>query len=150
MADLDPYQATVFGLFQYLIGNTDFSIAALHNVELLTSSYMDEAIPVARDFDFAGIVNTRYATPNDKLGIRRVRDRLYRGYCFPDSNFTKAIALFNTKKDAIYGLYHDKIGQLLKPDIVKETTEYLDDFYKTINNPRDAKRQLMEACFGRK
>jgi len=94
--------------------------------------------------------NTRYATPNDKLGIRRVRDRLYRGYCFPDSNFTKAIALFNAKKDAIYALYHDKIGQLLKPDIVKETTEYIDDFYKTINNPRDAKRQLMEACFGRK
>jgi len=119
-------------------------------VELLTRSFGEEAIPVARDFDFSGIVNTRYATPNDKLGIRRVRDRLYRGYCFPDSNFTKAIALFNAKKDAIYALYHDKIGQLLKPDIVKETTEYIDDFYKTINNPRDAKRQLSEACFGRK
>lgn len=149
-SDLDPYQATVFGLFQYLIGNTDFSIAALHNVEILTRMSAEDAIPVARDFDFSGIVNTRYATPNDKLGIRRVRDRLYRGYCFPDSNFTKAIALFNAKKDAIYALYHDKIGQLLKPDIVKETTDYIDDFYKTINNPRDAKRQLMEACFGRK
>jgi hypothetical protein len=149
-ADLDPYQATVFGLFQYLIGNTDFSIAALHNVEIFTRPLEDGAIPIARDFDFSGIVNTRYATPNDKLGIRKVRDRLYRGYCFPDSNFTKAIALFNAKKDAIYALYHDKIGQLLKPDIVKETTEYIDDFYKTINNPRDAKRQLMEACLGRR
>lgn len=149
-SDLDPYQSTVFGLFQYLIGNTDFSISALHNVELLTRSFAEDAIPVARDFDFSGIVNTRYATPNDKLGIRRVRDRLYRGYCFPDSNFTKAIALFNAKKDVIYGLYHDKLGQLLKPDVANETTHYIDDFYKTINNPRDAKSQLMEACFGRR
>ena len=133
-----------------MIGNTDFSISALHNVELLTRSFAEDVIPVARDFDFSGIVNSRYATPNDKLGIRRVRDRLYRGYCFPDSNYTKAIALFNAKKDAIYALYHDKIGQLLKPDIVKETTEYIDDFYKTINNPRDVKSHLVEACFGRR
>ncbi|MGI8401604.1 MAG: hypothetical protein ACR2NS_08400 [Gemmatimonadaceae bacterium] len=32
--NLDPLQDALFGLFQYFIGNTDFSVAGLHNVEL--------------------------------------------------------------------------------------------------------------------
>jgi hypothetical protein len=58
------------------------------------------------------------------------------------------VALFNAKKDSIYGLYHDQIGKLLQPDIVKETLEYYDEFYKTINDPRALKRNVIEACLG--
>jgi len=32
--DLDPFPDALFGVFQYMIGNTDFSVSALHNVEL--------------------------------------------------------------------------------------------------------------------
>lgn len=148
-ADLDPYQDALVGVFQYFIGNTDFALAALHNAELLGRNNGDY-LPVVYDFDFAGAVNTRYATPDPRLRIGNVRERLYRGYCVPDEEYPKVFALFNATKDSIYGLYHDAVGKLLKPDVVKSTLEYYDDFYKTINDPRAAKRQIMDACLGKK
>src|ERR671929_165825 len=78
-ADLDPFQNTLFGVFQYMIGNTDFSVAGLHNVELLFTSD-GNVMPIAYDFDFAGAVNASYAIPDERLGLASVRSRLFRGY----------------------------------------------------------------------
>jgi hypothetical protein len=54
--------------------------------------------------------------------------------------------LFNEKKDAIYALYSDSIGKLLKPKIAEETLKYYDEFYKVINDPKRAKREIAESC----
>jgi hypothetical protein len=148
--DLDPYQSALFGVFQYFVGNTDFSISGLHNVELLGLNTATAVYPVAHDFDFSGAVNARYATAPPQLKIRTVRERLYRGYCVPEPEFQKVFALFNAKKDAIYGLYRDPIGKLLPENTVKETLEYFDDFYKTINNPKSAKEDVIKACLSGK
>jgi len=148
-ADIDPYQGVIASLFQYMIGNTDWAIGALHNIEIMQLQNGDYW-PVVYDFDFSGAVNARYATTDPKLSIHRVRDRLYRGYCVnqPDA-YEKAYALFNAKKDAIYALYSDSLGKLLKPDVVRETLEYFDDFYKTINDQRSARSNIAEACLGK-
>lgn len=148
--DMQPDAMVLAGLFEYLIGNTDFSMSALHNVELFARNDGNDPIPVARDFDFSGLVNARYATPDGRLRIRTVRDRLYRGYCAPDSSYAKVFALFDARKDAIYSLYHDKVGSLMQPKLVDETTKYLDDFYKTIDNPKNAKSDIIEACLGKR
>ncbi len=143
--DLEPFNKALFGVFEYFIGNTDFSAFALHNVELL--ALFDGTVKgVPYDFDFSGAVNARYATTDPKLTINRVRDRLFRGYCAPPEEYAKTFALFNEKKDAIYGLYTDQIGKLMKPDVVKETLKYYNDFYKTINDPRSAKNEIIKAC----
>lgn len=147
--DLVPYDVALTGVFSYLIGNTDFSVSGLHNVELLGKENTGDVIPIMHDFDFAGAVNARYATPDPKLRIRTVRQRLYRGYCVPDTIYPKVFALFNAKKNDIYGLYTDKVGALMDPKVVKETLEYFDEFYKTINNPRDAKDEIINSCYGR-
>jgi len=147
--DLSPSDAALVGVFEYLIGNTDFSITGLHNAELLAKANSGEVIPIAYDFDFSGAVNTRYATPDPRLRIRVVRQRLYRGYCVPDSVYTPVFALFNAKKDSIYGLYSDKVGQLMDPKVARETLQYFDEFYKTINNPGDAKNEIIKSCIGR-
>ncbi len=144
--DLDPYESAFTGVFQYFVANTDFSIRELHNIVLLEKS--ETYIPVARDFDWSGAVNARYATPNPKLPIRSVTQRLMRGYCTAPSGYEKVFALFREKKDAIYALYADSIGALLKPRVVKSTLEYFDEFYATINNPREARRSIVEACLG--
>ena len=102
------------------------------------------------DFDFSGAVNARYATVDPRLRIGTVRDRLYRGYCVPEDVYPRVFALFNAKKDAIYALYHDPIGKLLPPGTVDETLKYFDDFYKTINDPKRAKGDILDACLGRK
>lgn len=145
--DLVPHHAVVFDLFEYLIGNTDWSVAGLHNVELVTSDTL--YVPIPYDFDFSGAVNAPYATVDPRLSIRRVRDRLYRGYCEPDDVFPGAFELFRAKRDSIYALYHDSIGRLLDADRAKHTLEYFDDFYKTINDPREANRAIREQCLGR-
>lgn len=144
--DLDPNADVLFALFEYFIGNTDWSVNGLHNVEIIDTAI--GYVPVAYDFDFSGAVNTRYATVDPSLPIHRVRDRLYRGYCVPDESYAPAFNLFNEKRDSIYALYRDSLGRLLKGDRVKETLEYFDDFYQTINDPRLAKHEIKDRCLG--
>jgi hypothetical protein len=144
--DLNGAESALFGVFQFFIGNTDFSVGALHNVILLardTSYY-----PVAYDFDWSGAVNSRYAVPSPLLRIKRVTERIMRGYCTDPANFERAFAVFREKKDAIYALYHDSFAALLKPDYVSYTLKYFDDFYEVINEPRLAKRMILEGCLG--
>jgi len=147
--DLDGFQNALFGVFQYMIGNTDFSVAGLHNVELLFTND-GNVMPIAYDFDFAGAVNASYAIPDERLGIPNVRQRIYRGYCGDTAMFTKVFALFNEKRPEIYALYRDPIGTLLDDDTVRETLKYFDEFYETINDPRSAKRKVVEACIDRR
>jgi hypothetical protein len=147
-ADLEPYQSALVGVFQYMIGNTDFALGALHNAELLATKTGDY-MPVVYDFDFAGAVNARYATVAPQLPMRSVRIRQYRGFCVPKDTYPKVFAQFNAKKDSIYALYRDALGKLLRPGLADETLKYFDDFYKTINDPRAAKDQIMEQCLGK-
>lgn len=144
--DLDPYESAFFGVFQYFVGNSDFSIRALHNVVLIFREPM--YLPVARDFDWSGAVNARYAKPNPILSIRTVAQRVMRGYCAPAEQYEKVFAHFRDRKDSIYALFRDPIGSLLKPNVSKDMLEYFDDFYKTINDPRAAKRDIIDRCLG--
>jgi len=147
--DLDPFHNAFSGVFQYFIGNTDWSIPGLHNMELL-SQLDGTVIPIPWDYDFSGAINARYATTDPSLTISRVRDRLYRGYCAPPEEFHKVVALFKEKKDAIYALYNDEIGKLLRPNTVKETLSYFDDFYHTIKDQRNVERELIDECKGKR
>jgi hypothetical protein len=146
--DFDPYSAARVGVFEYMIGNADWSASQLHNVEIIRDSAFAFVL-VPYDYDFSGAVNARYATPDPHLELRSVRDRVYVGHCATSADFAKAFALFAAKKDAIYALYSDPIGRLLKPEIVKETLAYFDDFYRTIGSPADARREIVEACGAR-
>lgn len=144
--NLDPFHDALVGVFQYMIGNTDWSISALHNVEII--GLPDGiAVPIPFDFDFSGVVDARYATVDPKLSITRVRDRLFRGYCVPTEEYTKVFDLFKAKKDAIYGLYNDPTGKMvLRPKLIEGTLKYFDDFYKTITDPRRAKAEILNSC----
>ncbi len=145
-ADLDPYESAFFGVFQYFVGNSDFSIRELHNVVLLYREPYH--IPTARDFDWSGLVNARYAKPNPVLKIRAVTQRIMRGYCAPAEEYEKVFALFRERKDAIYALYRDDVGALMTPDVVKKTLEYFDAFYAIINDPGKARKEIVSACLG--
>lgn len=144
--DLDPETSAIVGLFQYLVANTDYSVQALHNMELMardTSMY-----PVAYDFDFAGVVNAPYAIPDYRLPIKRVTQRLFRGPCAPAGYYSAVVDLFKSRRDSIVALYQDDIGKHIAPGRVKEIIEYFDDFYKTIGDARQFKREVLDACVG--
>jgi len=78
------------------------------------------------------------------LRIRSVRDRLYRGYCRPESDFDQALAQFNSQRAAIYGLFQNQEG--LEPDRLERVIEDLDDFYEIVNDPRKFEREIMNRC----
>lgn len=144
--DLNPYESAFYGVFQYFIGNSDYSIRALHNAVLVFKDL--DHVPVARDFDWSGAVNARYATPNPILPIRSVTERIMRGYCAPPEEYQKVFALFKEKKDAIYGVYRDSLSAAMKPEVVARTLKYFDEFYATINDPKKAQRNIVGACLG--
>ena len=81
-----PEQAVRVSVFQYMVGNTDWSMVRFHNVEVLQNSE-GVYVPVPYDFDWTGLVSPRYARPDERLGISTVRQRLYRGFCRPDFRF---------------------------------------------------------------
>ena len=142
--DVDVQTMGVMGFFEYLIGNTDWSLGALHNVKLVMTPRDANVYAIAYDFDFSGAVNTRYATPDPQLRIKRVLDRLYRGRCLTTDEVALVVQRFNERKTAIYAVY-DKIPDL-EPAVVKRTREYFDEFYQTINDPRALKRNILDDC----
>jgi hypothetical protein len=143
--DLQPEQATLAYLFQYMIGNTDFSFGGLHNAELLALPN-GQYLPIAYDFDFSGAIDASYATPDPSLTITRVRDRQYRGFCQQNALVAPVAEKFKAQKEAIYALYSDPIGALLNPRVVKETLQYFDEFYATIATPKEIERKILRDC----
>lgn len=146
-ADLEPEQLALAYLFEFMIGNTDFSFNGLHNTQLIGTKD-GRVLPVAYDFDYAGAVNAVYAVADPQFRIRRVRDRRFRGYCAISAEYPKLLPLFRQKKDAIYALYRNEIGGLLHPDRVKETLEYFDEFYEMIATERSAQSAFLNSCVG--
>lgn len=140
--DMDPLQLGLVGVFLYMIGGTDWSLRGLHNIELVQQNVI--YFPVAYDFDWTGIVNTSYATPDPRLRIRSVRDRLYRGNCLTEEQWGAVLASFREQKAAIYAAYEDMPG--LSARYVRDTHRYLDDFYEVIDDPRKLSRELIRRC----
>ena len=70
-------------LFQYMIGNADYSITGRHNIKIIRFHGEGPVgnIPIPYDFDYTGFVNTSYAIPGENLGIENVRERYFLGPC---------------------------------------------------------------------
>ncbi|MES1221984.1 MAG: hypothetical protein ABUT20_41185 [Bacteroidota bacterium] len=132
-------------VFEYMIGNTDWSVQYQQKISLLAADSMGMPATVPYDFDHSGMVNAPYAQPAEELQMRSVLERRYRGYCITDMKmFDPAIALFNRLKNDFYSLYTS--CTLLDAKYVKTITKYLDDFYTTINNPKELKEAFGYPC----
>ena len=139
----DRDQMTIFAIFQYMIGNTDFGVSANHNIILMQpKDSTARPVVVPYDFDYAGIVDAYYAVPNEGLEIENVRQRLYRGFPRTLEELNSVLAIFNKQKEKIYSLVNN--FDLLTEKNRKNITEYLDDFYKTINNSGQVKNIFID------
>ena len=115
-------------LFQYLIGNTDWSIPGAHNMHLIKSKdpVLTEPYVIPFDFDLAGIVDANYAKPNTATDISSVRERYYMGICLPDDQIKAGLQVYLERKDEIYALYQN--ADLLDNRNKQKTIQYLDPF----------------------
>jgi hypothetical protein len=133
----DRRQMTIVAIFEYMIGNTDWGVPVNHNTKLLFSRTDSTKRPyvVPYDFDYSGFVNTDYAVPDERLGIDNVTVRLYRGFPRTMEELNDVLSIFKAEKDSIYALIDN--FNLLTQKSKQQITDYLDDFYKTINNPNE-------------
>lgn len=138
------YSTTLLSVFEFCIGNTDWSVPGLHNVKLLDHGPGKDIIPVPYDFDWCGMVNAPYAVPNEILGLPNVKTRLYRGYEREPEVFEKVFTKFKENKDAIYALYEECPGMIKAQK--KQSKVYLDSFFRIIEDPKLSKRNIVNVA----
>jgi hypothetical protein len=143
----DPAYMTLVAMFQYLIGNTDWSVWGRHNIALMrrtTGPPPQTIFAVPYDYDFSGAVGAPYATPPAQLPIRTVRERYYRGFCQPDSILQTVLQRFRTAKDSIYAAVRS-VTQLPEGDR-RGLLSYFDEFYNAIENRSVVQREFVRGC----
>jgi hypothetical protein len=133
-------------LFNYMIGNTDWSVTSQHNVKVLKSIGVpsEKAIPVVYDFDYSGLVNTIYAIPVEGAPAESVVERYYTGMCFQEKELYPVIEEFGALKDQILGTISD--FEYLSDKDKKWPEHYINDFYKMYNHPKDIVYQISQTC----
>ncbi len=141
--DLDQETLTRAMLYEFLVGNTDMSIFALHNVRLVQKPDRTLFL-VPYDFDLSGFVHAPYAIPDRRLGLRTVQDRLYRGPCRTIEEFNAAAAPFLAKRGEILAL----LQSLRDLDAAARTEmkDYVESFFRTIDKPASIKKQFVDGC----
>jgi hypothetical protein len=146
--DFDPALLGLMSLFEFMIANTDWSLAAMHNMRFVGTAGTFPVVyyPVAYDFDWSGAVNARYATPDASLPIRSVRNRLWSSFCFTPAELADAIKAFNAQRPAITALYTD--DPLLDQKAAASTLAYFDEFYQIINDPSKLTKEIKRHCAG--
>ena len=139
-------QMNLIDIFQFMIGNTDYSVYRLHNIKLLKSNDFRRERPLATpyDLDYSGMVNTYYAAPDPILGIENVRQRIFWGYCQPEDLFDLNFALFQEKRAQLYAVIND--FPLLDAREKRSMTGYLDSFYEILDLPASRQRYIVKAC----
>lgn len=149
---LDPDQAARVYVFQYMVGNTDWSLVrprdaeeCCHNGKLVGKNGKIFYLPY--DFDQSGIVNASYAKPHPVVHLRSVRDRRYRGYCTDPDILLAAIHQTNLARDEIIGLVGDAPG-LTERDADK-AADYLMRYFDMAVDEEKLLEKFDEHCLGR-
>jgi hypothetical protein len=154
-SQINSLHANVYEVFQFLIGNTDWSMhngppdePCCHNGKVLMKpGHYSDFFVLPYDFDQAGLIDAPYAAPDGRLGIRTVRQRLYRGFCQRLDSLEATVALFNDKRELIEAAF--AIGGLAEKTLAKQDT-YVASFYEIINDPRKRERQITRKCLGQR
>lgn len=135
-------------LFQYLIGNDDWSALwpepdenCCHNMRPLITPD-ERVVPLPYDFDFARIVNVPYAMENGIFA--NVVSRSYGGLCATQSELAAALDQFRERRSLIYAVYESE--PLLVSRQRRFAISALDRFFDVINNPNLVERRMTSKC----
>ncbi len=142
---------SLVNLFQYFIGNADFSVRkgpdgddCCHNTVPLSLGEM--TYPVPYDFDVSGFVNPPYAVPQEALGINRMTQRKYRGYCRHNEALEVVRQRFLDEQAALLGAVRsfDTLPGVRADKLVK----WLQSFFTELADQRRFERKILKNCRG--
>jgi hypothetical protein len=134
-------------IFNYMIGNTDWSVPVKHNIVVLSQGGSDRpnlGVILPYDFDYAGLVDADYAVPYEGLGLASVRDRKYLGICRDKEVFINELKEFLDKKEEFYKVINE--FPYLKEKSKKEMINYLNEFFYELDKPNIISFKLLREC----
>jgi hypothetical protein len=142
-----PVMMDRVGIFNYMVGNTDWSVPNQHNVKILSSLTPDNSglgMIVPYDFDYSGLVNANYAVPYEGLGIKSVTVRRYVAICRSEEVFIEDVKIFKEKEEEFYKVINE--FPLLKDKTKKEMTRYLDGFFSGFDKRNTLVGDILSGC----
>ncbi|NOU61837.1 hypothetical protein [Marinifilum caeruleilacunae] len=130
----------MLSLFQLMIGNADWDVGRLHNIDIMSVS--DHSIPVVvpYDFDWSGIINHSYFTLSPKIAPDAKYKRLYKGMRWSQEELQQAFANFNELKPTFLELLNG--CEYLKETNRYKLLGYIEEFYHLINTRKDVKEVI--------
>ncbi len=128
--DINREEYKKMALFQYMIGNADWSLRQVRNIKVMILDGKYVVVPY--DFDFAGLVLAPYARVNADYKLTSLRQRVYLGF-EDDLEDMKAVKKRFKKRKGRFKR-KTKYFYLLHKDHRKSVLTYLDSFYKNMDN----------------
>ena len=121
----------LMAVFQYMIGNEDWSLKLMRNVKIIQPLDGGPLVPVPYDFDFSGLVNAPYALPNTDLNLTSVKDRALMGWPVDPRQMRVQISFFKLKRPQIEAVISE--FKLLSRMDRNEMMTYINDFYSDLD-----------------
>jgi hypothetical protein len=141
----DPRASVINNLFQYAIGNTDFSLRKQQNLRLF---YIDEKyISIPYDFDMSGLVNASYATVSNtqhlEKQITEVTDRAYKGYKQDPALMQEVRQQFLDARPGMMRQLELLEPLFQDPGQYAEAAAYLESFFDILGDDRKFEREIL-------
>jgi len=150
VSSLDREYTNLISVFQYLVGNTDFSMiqgmtgeACCHN-HVLFGNDGEKIWSIPYDFDQSGMVDAPHAGPNPRFKLRSVRDRLYRGRCVNNDLLQITFAKFKDKHDEILVVINEVSAS--SKQSINATTRFVEDFYRVLESEKRIEKEFIKKC----
>jgi len=146
VSSIEPRSAARFALFNYMIGNLDWSMRAgpagepcCHNGRLLAANKTGagQLVAVPYDFDYSGLVDAPYALPPEIFQINSVRDRVYRGYCIHSNDAQALAAEMSRRRGEIIGVLSSVPG--MDERTRASAASYLAGFFRDLDSGKALK-----------
>lgn len=130
-------------MFEFMIGNLDWSIPKLHNMKLIIGDKGSLPIAVPYDFDYSGMVDTPYALPPEESNFADVKTRHFRGFCRQDG-YKSTIDFYLAYENDL--LNEIETAEYLRDQTKKTMTKYMNSFYKNLKDPKYVDKKISKAC----
>jgi len=147
MRTVNPHVMNEVAIFQYMIGNSDYSVTGRHNLRIIAVENPDQPqgfLVVPYDFDYTGLVNAHYAVPGEGLPIESVRERYFLGPCRNEGDYEEIVDHFKDFYEPI--IHYLEEFQYLEEDQREDMIEYIKDFYRQAGQDDFIRRRIESTC----
>lgn len=152
IAVLDQEHTNLASVFEYFIGNGDFSpvIGAsgetcCHNYTIFTADNK-KYWPIPYDFDLTGFVESKHFRPSPDDRRRNLRQRIYKGHCYNNDFIPGSLQVFREHKSEIEAVIAAQ--EELDKSRRKRVDSFIASFYKELDKEEKLIKKFKRDCIG--